>query len=127
MLSQKSIYPSFAKSAAKVAKGISIFSTRVDTVTSYTELKSRGYSDEQAILVSSRRTGVNLAMSQAGGKIGGWLASVGVGALQRGAALIPFAYMIGEFFGSLAGDYIAKGINKLLDKQYYKNTNPKQV
>ena len=102
---------SFTKRTAKVAKGISIASTGIDTFTSYSKLKSRGYSDEQAILVSGRRTGVNLAISYAGGRIGGYIAMALLSFMPGGLAIAPFVYMAGEIIGSWTGDKVAEAIN----------------
>ncbi len=97
--------------------------TAIDVASNISELKSKGFSNEQTAAITARRTAVDMASSAVGSNLGR-LAGAAIGQVVCpipgvGAALGAVA---GSIIGSAVGSWAGSAINKELDR----NIKPKK-
>ena len=97
--------------------------TAIDVVSNISDLKSKGFSNEQTAVITARRTAVDMASSAVGSNLGR-LAGAAIGQVVCpipgvGAALGAVA---GSIIGSAVGSWAGSAINKELDR----NIKPKK-
>ena len=97
--------------------------TAIDVASNISDLKSKGFSNEQTAVITARRTAVDMASSAVGSNLGR-LAGAAIGQVVCpipgvGAALGAVA---GSIIGSAVGSWAGSAINKELDR----NIKPKK-
>lgn len=106
------------KSMTKVGKAFKIAGwagTALDVGSSVSELKSKGYNNEQTATITARRTAVDIAASATGQTVGR------VAGAAIGQAVIPIPG-VGAAVGSVVGGWLGSLANKAMDK----NVKPKK-
>ena len=107
----------WANTMGKVGTGLKVagsIGTGLGALGSFSELKSKGFSNEQATAVTARRTAVGVASSKAGTVAGAHLGSL-IGSILPGAVTAVGA-VVGGFLGGIAGGFLGSLANKELDK-----------
>lgn len=97
--------------------------TAVNVFADFTELKSKGYSNEQSTVITARKTVVNLAASAAGSSVGK------IGGAMIGQALIPIPGVgaaIGAAVGSIAGGFIGGFIGSAINNHLDSGVKPQK-
>ncbi|WP_156021486.1 hypothetical protein [Streptococcus ruminantium] len=97
--------------------------TAVNVFSDFTELKSKGYSNEQSTVITARKTVVNLAASAAGSSVGK------IGGAMIGQALIPIPGVgaaIGATVGSIAGGFIGSFIGSAINNHLDSGVAPRK-
>ncbi len=114
------------KSMTKVGKAFRVAGwagTALDVGTSVSELKSKGYSNEQTTTITARRTAVDFAASATGQTVGR------VAGAAVGQALIPIPGVgaaIGSVVGGIAGSVVGGWLGSLVNKKLDEGVKPKK-
>ncbi|KZK04956.1 transposase [Lactococcus cremoris] len=110
----------------KVGKGFRIagwIGTAVDAGTSAADYKSKGYSNEQVVELTARKTAVDVATSTAGSTVGR------VAGAALGQALIPIPGVgaaVGAVAGGIVGGIVGGWIGGVINDHFDKGVKPKK-